>query len=72
MAGLGLNVGGFGAIGTAVPAAASHPGSMTVGQQAFGVYSSETSGPATAGIGTLVLGASAAVLLAWLWWTLPR
>ena len=72
MAGLGLNVGGFGAIGTAVPSPASQPGSSTVGQQAFGIYSSQTAGPATAGMGTLILGASAAALLAWIWWTLPR
>ena len=72
MAGLGLNVGGFGAIGTAVPSPASQPGSSTVGQQAFGIYSSQTAGPATAGMGSLILGASAAALLAWIWWTLPR
>jgi len=71
--GLGLNVGGFGAVGTAVPAPATQPGSgTTVGQQAFGVYSTQTSGPSTAGMGSLLLGASAAALLAWIWWTLPR
>jgi len=71
--GLGLNVGGFGAIGTAVPAPATQPGtSTTVGQQAFGVYSSQTAGSANAGMGSLILGASAAILLAWIWWTLPR
>jgi len=72
MPGLGLNVGGFGAIGTAVPAAASQSGSMTVGQQASGIYSSQTPGPTTAGYGALALGTVAAVLLAYIWWTLPR
>ena len=73
MPGLGLSIGGFGATGTAVPAPASQPGSnTTVGQQAFGVYSSQTAGSSTAGMGSLILGASAAVLLAWIWWTLPR
>jgi len=75
MAGLGLNVGGFGSVigtGGAVPAAAGQPGGPSVGQAAFGVFSNQTAGDATAGIGSLVLGASAAALLAWIWWTLPR
>lgn len=74
MAGLGLNVGGFGAIGTAVPAPASQPTypNSTVSQQAFGIFSSQTSGPSRAGFGTVILGASAAAALAWIWWTLPR
>jgi len=75
VAGLGLNVGGFGSVtgsGGAIPAAAGQPGSATVGQQAFGVFSSQTAGDATAGMGSLIIGASAAALLAWLWWTLPR
>ena len=71
MAGLGLNVGGFGSAGY-VPAPASQPGTATVGQQAFGIYSSQTAGPGRAAAGSVILGASAAVLLAWLWWTLPR
>ena len=75
MAGLGLRVGGFGSVsgtGGTMPTAASHPGSATVGQQAFGVFSSQTAGDTTAGFGAMILGASAAALLAWLWWTLPR
>jgi len=75
VAGLGLRVGGFGSVagtGAAVPAAASQPGSATVGQSAFGVFSSQTAGDTTAGFGALILGASAAALLAWIWWTLPR
>lgn len=75
MAGLGLRVGGFGSVtgsGGAIPSAAGQPGSATVGQQAFGVFSSQTAGDTTAGFGALILGASAAALLAWLWWTLPR
>ena len=75
MAGLGLRVGGFGSVtgqGGTMPTAASQPGSATVGQQAFGVFSSQTAGDTTAGFGSLILGASAAALLAWLWWTLPR
>ena len=55
-----------------MPTAAGQPGSATVGQQAFGVFSSQTAGDTTAGFGALILGASAAALLAWLWWTLPR
>lgn len=75
MAGLGLNVGGFGSVvgnGGAVPAAAGHPGGPSIGSQAFGVFSSQTAGDTTAGMGALILGAAAALGLAWLWWTLPR
>lgn len=73
MPGLGLQVGGFGGIGTAVPAPAAQPGTnTTVGQLAFGIGSAQTAGSAHAGMGSLILGASAAVLLAWIWWTLPR
>jgi hypothetical protein len=68
-----LNVGGFGSVGTAIPAPASQPGTnTTVTQQAFGVYSSQTAGSANAGMGSLILGTAAAMLLAWIWWTLPR
>jgi len=75
VAGLGLNIGGFGsasASGGTMPVAASQPGGATVGQSAFGIYSSQTAGDTTAGFGALILGASAAALLAWIWWTLPR
>jgi hypothetical protein len=68
-----LQIGGFGTTGTAVPAPASQPGSnTTVGELAFGIGSAQTAGSANAGMGALILGASAAVLLAWIWWTLPR
>jgi hypothetical protein len=75
VSGLGLRVGGFGSVtgnGGAVPTAANQPGGTTAGQAAFGIFSSQTAGDTTAGFGSLILGASAAALLAWLWWTLPR
>jgi hypothetical protein len=73
MAGLSLGVGGYGSAGAYVPTAAN-PASSTIGQQAFGIGTSQTdnSGPRTAGYGTVALGVAGAVVLAWLWYTLPR
>jgi hypothetical protein len=71
MAGLSLNVGGYGA--AAVPTAANQPTGTTINQAAFGIGTSQTdAGPATAGFGTLGLGLAGAALLWWLWYTLPR
>lgn len=73
MAGLSLAMGavaGGGAGG--LPVAANQPTGTTIGQRAFGVTTGAGAGPRTAGYGTLLLGAGGAVLLAWLWWTLPR
>ena len=73
MAGLALNVGGFGSAGAQIPTAANVP-SSTIQQAAFGIGTSQTddSGPRTAGFGTVGLGIAGAVVLTWLWYTLPR
>lgn len=71
MAGLSLNVGGYGS--AALPVASNLPDGQTVNQAAFGIGTSQTSeGPRTAGFGTVGLGLAGAALLTWLWWTLPR
>jgi hypothetical protein len=71
MAGLSLGVGGYGS--AALPVAANQPEGTTIGQAAFGIGTSQTAcGPATAGFGTVGLGLAGALILAWLWWTLPR
>jgi len=78
MAGLALNVGGYGSAGAAnlasVPAQAGvSPGAPSITQRAFGIGTSQTEGgPSTAGYGTTALGIAGAALLCWLWWTLPR
>lgn len=75
MAGLGLNVGGFGSgyAGAASPVASNQPSGATINQQAFGIGTSQTAtGPKTAGFGTVGLGLAGALVLTWLWWTLPR
>lgn len=74
MAGLGLNVGGYGAAmaNASIPTAANMPTGTTINQAAFGIGTSQTSGPRTAGLGTVALGVAGAVILTWLWWTLPR
>jgi hypothetical protein len=58
----------------AVPhAAGASPGAPTISQQAFGTYSQNSNtGASTAGFGTVGLGIAGAVVLAWLWWSLPR
>ena len=73
MAGLNLNVGGYGYAGAAVPTASNLPEGQTINQAAFGIGTSQTAeGPRTAGFGTVGLGLAGAALLAWLWYTLPR
>jgi hypothetical protein len=76
MAGLGLNVGGYGAVQTAtaaVPSAAQQPGAPNVMQRAFGVGSAQdAAGSPWAGRGALVAGAAAAAVLVFLWHSLPR
>jgi hypothetical protein len=75
MSGLSLGVGGYGSAGAAasVPTAANQPTGTTINQAAFGIGTSQTgTGPRTAGYGTLGLGVGCAVILTWLWWTLPR
>lgn len=76
MSGLGLTVGGYGGgtLGSgyngALPTAANNP-SSTISQQAFGITTGGA-GRSTAANGSLATGAAAALLLAWLWWSLPR
>jgi hypothetical protein len=73
MSGLSLGVGGYGNVGSiGTPTAANMPTGTTINQQAFGIGTSQTSGPRTAGLGTVGLGVAAALVLTWLWWTLPR
>lgn len=75
MAGLSLNVGGYGSgyAGAAVPTASNLPEGQTVNQAAFGIGTSQTAaGPRTAGFGTVGLALAGAAVLAWLWYTLPR
>jgi hypothetical protein len=73
VAGLALNVGGYGAARGSVPTAANQPSGTTVNQAAFGITSGDDgTGPALAGFGTVGLGLAGALLIAWFWWTLPR
>jgi hypothetical protein len=75
MAGLGLNVGGYGSAttGTAsLPTAASQPGSATVAQRAFGISSLGDGGPDLAAKGAVAAGVIGAALLVFLWHSLPR
>lgn len=75
MAGLGLNVGGYGSgfAGASLPVASNMPTGTTVNQAAFGISSTGgPTGPRTAGLGTVALGVAGAVVLTWLWYTLPR
>ena len=75
MPGLNLNVGGFGyGSAAALPTASNLPEGQTVNQAAFGIGTSQTDGGGarTAGFGTVGLGIAGAVLIAWLWYTLPR
>jgi hypothetical protein len=75
MAGLSLNVGGYGSgyAAAAVPTASNLPTGQTINQAAFGIGTSQSAaGPRTAGWGTVGLGIAGAALLTWLWYTLPR
>ena len=77
MAGLALNVGGYGSAGSgnlaSLPMPAGQPGSPTITQRAFGITSAQSAaGPRTAGYGTVILGIAGAAVLAYLWYSLPR
>ena len=74
MAGLSLNVGGWGSsgIGTAVPAASNNPGSPTIQQAGFGITAIGAGQRTTAGYGAVISGAAAAAILFWLYCSLPR
>jgi len=72
MAGLNLNVGGYGqALGSAkLPYAANAP-SSTISQKAFGITSGTglSRVPAYGSVGAGLIGAG---ILLWLWYSLPR
>lgn len=74
MPGLGLNVGGYGGVqtGTALPAAASQPGSQPVAVKAFGVTAAGDGGSPWAAQGAVAAGVIGAALLVFLWHSLPR
>jgi hypothetical protein len=78
MAGLGLNVGGYGSVASSqaasLPAQAGNPaGPSTIGVKAFGITTSQTDvGPRTAGFGTVALGLAGVGILIFLWKSLPR
>ena len=74
MAGLGLNVGGYGGVNTAtaLPTAASHPGSQPVAVKAYGVTAYGDGGNPWAAQGAVASGVIAAALLVFLWHSLPR
>lgn len=81
MAGLSLGASGYGAayagggipVTGAMPVAAGQPTGTNISQMAYGIGSSQTSpGARTAGWGTVTTGVACAVLLAWIWHTLPR
>jgi hypothetical protein len=71
MAGLSLNVGGYGGVG-ALPTAAGSPTGTNVSQAAFGVTSIGSAGNPWAAQGAVATGVIAAVLLVFLWHSLPR
>jgi hypothetical protein len=61
--------GGYG--GAAVPAASGIPeGPVTITQQAFGVPSA--SGGSRVGLTAAAIGTGALIILAFIWWALPR
>ena len=74
MPGLGMNIGGYGGVttGTALPSAASQPGSQPVAIKAFGVTAAGEGGSAWAAQGAVVAGIVGAALLVFLWHSLPR
>ena len=78
MAGLNLRGGGaFGASASTgglypVPAGASSTGPSTAAAAAYGPVTGASAGPRTAAYGAGATGILAALLLAYLWWTLPR
>ncbi len=74
MSGLNLGASGFGGAyaSASVPVASNMPTGTTISQAAYGIQSGSGSGPGTAGFGTVGLGVAGALVLAWLWYTLPR
>jgi hypothetical protein len=78
MAGLNLRGGaGFGATADTgglypVPAAASATGPSSAAAAAYGPVTGGVTGPNTAAVGAGTAGIIAALLLLYLWWSLPR
>jgi hypothetical protein len=75
MSGLSMAMGGYGNAyaSAAVPVAANQPDGTTINQKGFGINTSQTgTGSATAGFGTVSLGVAGAVVLLFLWYSLPR
>lgn len=73
MAGLALNVGGFGSAGSgggALPMAANPP-SSNISQRAFGISTGQA-GSRVPAYGSVGLGLAGAAVLLWLWYSLPR
>lgn len=78
----GLNLGANFGVAAAMPA--SYAGSSfksgggtdatTISARAYGIQSAGAGvpGPATAGFGSVAVGALSTAFLVWLWWTLPR
>ena len=75
MAGLSLNVGGYGGAtsdGTGgLPYAANNPAS-TISQKAFGIQAGLETGSKVPAYGSVGLGLFGAFVLVWLWYSLPR
>ena len=72
MAGLSLNVGGYGTAGSgALPVAANNP-SSTITQKAFGVSTGAEGQSRVPAYGSVGLGLLGAAVLVWLWYSLPR
>lgn len=72
MAGLNLNVGGWGGgTGGPLPQAANNP-SSTISQRAFGITAGTQGLSRVPAYGSVGLGLAGAVVLAWLWYSLPR
>jgi hypothetical protein len=55
-----------------VPSGASSTGPSTAAAAAYGPVTGGNANPATAAIGACSAGVLAALLLAFLWWSLPR
>ena len=71
MAGLNLNVGGYGKAGAASVPYAANPPSSTISQKAFGITAG-TAGSKVPAYGSVGLGVAGAAVLVWLWYSLPR
>jgi hypothetical protein len=71
MAGLSLNIGGYGGTG-ALPTAAGSPTGTNVSQAAFGVTSIGSAGSPRAAQGAVAAGILATAVLVFLWHSLPR